>query len=80
MQTEGNDICVVTGMPVRCRTDHMCRHCAGKPLSHALWLCFHKDRDAKFVPVRGRGETMYWQAHVMVAMPAEVHCEFFGEI
>ena len=43
-QTGGNDICVATGMAVRCRRDARCRQCTGKRLSRAIWSSFNKER------------------------------------
>ena len=43
-QTGGNDICVATGMAVRCRRDARCRQRTGKRLSPAIWSSFNKER------------------------------------
>ena len=66
-QTGGNDICVVTGIAVRCRHDARCRQCTGKRLSRAPWSSSTR-RGCRIcvtvrLPVRPRGETMYWQAN-----------------
>ena len=42
-QTGGYDICVATGIAVRCRRDARCRHCTGKRLSRAIWSSFNKE-------------------------------------
>ena len=43
-QTGGNDICVATGIAVRCRRDARCRHCTGKRLSRTIWSSFNKEK------------------------------------
>ena len=40
----GNDICVATGIAVRCRRDARCRQCTGKRLSRTFWSSFNKER------------------------------------
>ena len=43
-QTGGNDICVATGIAVRCRRDARCRQCTGKRLSRTFWSSFNNER------------------------------------
>ena len=38
------DICVATGIAMRCRRDARCRHCVGKRLSRTIWSSFNKER------------------------------------
>ena len=40
----GNDICVATGIAIRCRRDATCRQCTGKRLSRTFWSALHKER------------------------------------
>ena len=40
----GSDICVATGIIVRCRRDARCGQCTGKRLSHTIWSSFNKER------------------------------------
>ena len=39
-----NDICVATGIAVRCLRDTRCRQCTGKRLSRTIWSSFNKER------------------------------------
>ena len=43
-QTGGNDICMATGITVRCRRDARCQQCTGKRLSRTIWSSFNKER------------------------------------
>ena len=55
----GNDICVATGITVRCRRDARCRQCTGRPsIRGGCRICV-----TVRLPLRPHGETMYWQAN-----------------
>ena len=47
-ETRGNDICVATGMAVRCRRESRCRQCTGKRLSRTIWGFLHKGIGCRF--------------------------------
>ena len=42
-KTKGNDICVATGMTVRCCSEPKHRQCTGKRLSRAMWSSFNEE-------------------------------------
>ena len=42
-QTGGDDICVATGITIRCSRYAKRRHCTGKRLSRAIWSSFNKE-------------------------------------
>ena len=48
-QTGGNDICVATGIAVRCRRDARCRQCTGKRLSRSNLVVLQQGEDVAFV-------------------------------
>ena len=68
-RTGGNDICVATGIAVRCRRNARCRQRTGKRLSHTHNFGRPSTRRGCRIcvtvrlPVRPRRETMYWQAN-----------------
>ena len=44
-----NDICVATGITVRCAADATCRQCTGKRLSRAILVVLQQGEDVAFV-------------------------------
>ena len=65
-QTRGNDICVATGITVRCRRDARCRQCTGKRLRCTIWSPFSKEKmshlcDSTVVGPNARRDNV-WQA------------------
>ena len=65
LQAGGNDICMATGIAVRCRRDARCRQCtqSGKRLSRTLWSSFNKERmshlcDSAVAGLTARGRRM----------------------
>ena len=63
---------MATGIAIRCCRDARCRQCTGKRLSHTIWACLTRTGCRIGVtvrlPVRLRGETLYWQANANTSL------------
>ena len=53
----GSDICVATGITVRCRRDVRCRQCTGKRLSRTIWSSLNKARMSHLCDSTAAGAT-----------------------